>query len=127
MMKIFLLLFCSFLSFVFPCNAEEIEKKVDSSLGHRLIEAIYKPERTNKVYIDEITALQTFPVYEIREEYAVNPWTGDVWDMFSCQQISNPQIQKIQEAIKKMFNAKELKEYERLRSLRPGNFNMDPC
>jgi hypothetical protein len=31
--------------------------------------------------------------------FAVNPWTGDVWDAMACRRITSPTIEKEQEAI----------------------------
>ena len=31
--------------------------------------------------------------------FAVNPWTGDVWETNACQKISSPAMKKIQEAV----------------------------
>lgn len=31
--------------------------------------------------------------------FAVNPWTGDVWDPFACTRITSPTIKRKQEAI----------------------------
>ena len=33
--------------------------------------------------------------------YAVNPWTGDVWDVMGCKRISSPAIQAEQRSILK--------------------------
>ena len=53
--------------------------------------------------------------------FAVNPWTGDVWDMWDCgKQYSTPGLRKAQAVIRKRFSPAELKEYPRLRDLNPG-------
>jgi hypothetical protein len=31
--------------------------------------------------------------------FAVNPWTGDVWDVMGCRRITSPAIEKEQESI----------------------------
>ena len=31
--------------------------------------------------------------------FAVNPWTGDVWDVIGCERITSPTLQKAQESI----------------------------
>jgi hypothetical protein len=33
--------------------------------------------------------------------YAVNPWTGDVWDVMGCKRISSPAIEKEKESIRR--------------------------
>jgi len=37
--------------------------------------------------------------------FAVNPWTGDVWDPFACTPITSPTIRRKQEAIWKVSQA----------------------
>jgi len=32
--------------------------------------------------------------------YLVNPWTGDIWDIWSCKLVENPIIKKIQNKIR---------------------------
>lgn len=41
---------------------------------------------------DGVGILQTY-------YFAVNPWTGDVWDAMGCKRITSPAIEKEQEAI----------------------------
>jgi hypothetical protein len=53
--------------------------------------------------------------------FAVNPWTGDVWDLWACgKRYSTPALRKAQAAIRKRFTPAEMKEYPRLRDLDPG-------
>lgn len=53
--------------------------------------------------------------------FAVNPWTGDVWDLWDCgKRYRTPALRKAQAAIRKRFTPAELKEYPRLRDLKPG-------
>jgi hypothetical protein len=35
--------------------------------------------------------------------FAVNPWTGDVWDAMGCKRITSPEIQKRQSVIYKRY------------------------
>jgi hypothetical protein len=51
--------------------------------------------------------------------FAVNPWTGDVWNLWGCQRLSTPALRKSQAAIRRHFTREELKQYARLRRLKP--------
>ncbi len=55
--------------------------------------------------------------------YAVNPWTGDVWDYWSCNRVkrlTSPLLRRRQAEIKTRFSKQELQDYDRLRDLDPG-------
>jgi len=51
--------------------------------------------------------------------FAVNPWTGDVWNLWGCHRLSTPALRKSQAAIRRRFTRDELKQYSRLRRLKP--------
>jgi len=51
--------------------------------------------------------------------FAVNPWTGDVWNLWGCHRLSTPALRKSQAAIRQQFSREELKQYVRLRRLKP--------
>lgn len=51
--------------------------------------------------------------------FAVNPWTGDVWNLWGCHRLSTPALRKSQAAIRWRFTRAELKQYPRLRRLKP--------
>ena len=51
--------------------------------------------------------------------FAVNPWTGDVWALWGCHKLSTPALRKSQAEIRKRFTREELKQYARLRRLKP--------
>lgn len=51
--------------------------------------------------------------------YAVNPWTGDVWDVMGCKRISSPAIQAEQRSILKRSNLSPEAEGT-VRALTPG-------
>jgi hypothetical protein len=51
--------------------------------------------------------------------FAVNPWTGDVWNLWGCHRLSTPALRKSQAAIRQRFSREELKQYARLRRLKP--------
>lgn len=117
--------------------AETITEKVNVEKGASLIELAMagtryqgsgfgKPSPKNR---------EAFLIYQILGKYegtvawfAVNQWTGDVWDMDECKLIINPSLQKAQAAIRKQFTGTELKEYQRLHALKPYRmYNLEPC
>jgi hypothetical protein len=51
--------------------------------------------------------------------FAVNPWTGDVWNLWGCHRLSTPALRKSQAAIRERLGREELKQYTRLRRLKP--------
>jgi len=51
--------------------------------------------------------------------FAVNEWTGDVWALWGCHRLSTPALRKSQAAIRREFTREELKQYARLRRLKP--------
>jgi len=51
--------------------------------------------------------------------FAVNPWTGDVWDLWDCRRLSTPLLRKSQAEIRRRFSREERKQYARLRRLKP--------
>ncbi len=51
--------------------------------------------------------------------FAVNPWTGTVWNLWDCKKISTQASLKLQAQIKKRFTAKEMKKYRWLSNLKP--------
>jgi hypothetical protein len=51
--------------------------------------------------------------------FAVNPWTGDVWNLWGCHRLSTPVLRKSQAAIRRHFTREELKQYARPRRLKP--------
>jgi len=51
--------------------------------------------------------------------FAVNPWTGDVWALWGCRKLSTRALRKSQAEIRKRFTREELKQYARLRRIKP--------
>lgn len=51
--------------------------------------------------------------------FAVNPWTGDVWNLWGCRKLSTPALRKSQAEIRRRFMREELKQYAKLRRLKP--------
>jgi hypothetical protein len=51
--------------------------------------------------------------------YAVNPWTGDVWQVVVGRYITSPSIRKIQRSIRDRFHYTR-EEYRKLHSRKPA-------
>ena len=49
----------------------------------------------------------------------VNPWTGDVWNAWTCQRMSSRALRKHQAAIRQRFNPRD---YARLHARKPECF-----
>ena len=52
--------------------------------------------------------------------FAVNPWTGDVWNLWGCHRLSTPALRRSQAEIRQRFSPAELQQYVRLRRLKPA-------
>ena len=52
-------------------------------------------------------------------DFAVNVWTGDVWDLWACELMSPPESEKSKAAILDRYLARELKFYHQLHKLHP--------
>ena len=50
--------------------------------------------------------------------YAVNPWTGDVWDADGCKRLESPSLSKLQDAVRKKSGLGR-SVYSKLRAKRP--------
>ena len=51
--------------------------------------------------------------------FAVNRWTGVVWDIWACEKVSTPKSDRSRLKIRKWFTPEELKQYDQLDSIRP--------
>lgn len=67
----------------------------------------------NVIGPDGVSVLQTY-------SFAVNPWSGDVWDLIACRRISSPKLLLEQDSVRKrsQLSADLLK---RLHDESPGN------
>ena len=50
--------------------------------------------------------------------YAVNPWTGDIWQLVVCKQITSAQLRRIQRSIRSRFHL-QASEYVALHKKTP--------
>lgn len=51
--------------------------------------------------------------------FVVNKWTGAVWDLWDCKQISTPASKAAQAKLRLKFKLEEQAEYDRLNSIKP--------
>ena len=101
--------------------------KIDESTAKRLAaEVVYGADKYLNAY-DFDSNNDLFIVFNTNSApaeggfgyFAVNPWTGDVWALWGCHRLSTPALRKSQAAIRRRFNGAELKQYARLRRLKP--------
>jgi hypothetical protein len=51
--------------------------------------------------------------------FAVNPWTGDVWALWGCHKMTTHRLRAAQAEIRHHFTAVEMKQYRKLRNIKP--------
>jgi hypothetical protein len=108
-----------------PNCAADVRPKIDSETARRLAAEAYdwKLKYTEYDHDERLFMI----IAPLGGEYAtapvswlaVNPWTGDVWDLWRCRRLSTALLRKSQAAIRRSFRRKELPQYARLRALRP--------
>ena len=122
----------------FSCNyvnAREttISRKIDEPTAQRLAaEAVYRGDKYLEFFEYDGNMSSNFsppflvfqgaskpPAERSFGFFAVNPWTGDVWNLWGCHGLSTPVLRKSQAAISRHFTGAELKQYARLRRLKP--------
>jgi hypothetical protein len=118
-------LFCG----VVIAQTTQIPWKIDEATAQRLAaEGHYGAERNVDAFdYDGNLDPPFFVYYGINDSpaeggfgyFAVNPWTGDVWALWGCHRLSTPALRKSQAAIRRRFTTQELKQYNRLRRLKP--------
>jgi hypothetical protein len=50
--------------------------------------------------------------------FAVNPWTGDVWNSAGCEHLSSKRLERLQQDIRKRFHFSS-EDYAKLRAKKP--------
>jgi hypothetical protein len=104
--------------------AANVSQKVDTETAQRLAAEAYNwPERY--IWYDRRDR-SFFVVAPLGGEYeapvtwlAINPWTGDVWNVWQCKRLSTATLRKSLAAIRRRFRRNELPQYARLHALRP--------
>lgn len=106
----------------------EVNRKIDQSAAQRLAAEGFFGSVNDLEYLDPDNNSGPFFVFDGLSKppaegsfgfFAVNPWTGDVWNLWGCHRLSTPALRKSQASIRRRFSQAELKEYERLRRLKP--------
>ena len=110
-----------------------IPQKVDEAAAERLAaEAVFGAHKLLEYFDYDENISRTFtppflvfnglskpPAEGSFRFFAVNPWTGDVWNMWGCHRLSTPASRKSQAEIRGRFTAAEMKQYAKLRQLKP--------
>jgi len=117
-------------------RAEEPSKKVDDQEAMKLVLTALGPPLPGAGL--DVTSPEGFAPFLLVQAlgneaftfgwYAVNPWTGDVWDVWICRlekRMSTPALRAEQAAIKHRFTAKELAAYPALRKIKPNCLRHD--
>jgi hypothetical protein len=121
-------------SAIVPCpglagQTTKIPWKIDEPTAHRLASEAYYATDADVRYFDYDPGLGRpfFVYYGVSAPpaegafgyFAVNPWTGDVWNLWGCHRLSTPILRKSQAEIRRRFTRDELAQYDRLRRLKP--------
>ena len=119
----------------YAAAAQEIPWKIDELAGQRLAAEGDHGAATGLDYFDYDSNISPpFLVYHGLTKppvegsfgyFAVNPWTGDVWELWDCRRLSTPALRKSQAAIRRRFTPEEMQQYARLRRLKPECTNDD--
>jgi len=105
--------------------AEEIPKKVEIDEAQILVsKALHNRELSTLWYEPDISLpFISFSgagiIDSIDGYWAVNPWTGDVWNLWNCRRPMTPALRKALAKIRERFAAKEQNQYQKLRRLKP--------
>lgn len=52
--------------------------------------------------------------------WSINPWTGDIWDLWACRRLKGHILHKALAEIRQRFTPEEMKQYPKLRTLKPA-------
>jgi len=111
-----------------PAQHADIPFKVDEATAQRLAAEGDHGSATGLEYFDPDSQSGSFFVFHGLTKppaegsfgyFAVNPWTGDVWALWGCHRLSTPALRRSQAALRRRFSREELKQYGRLRDLKP--------
>ncbi|MGH7059137.1 MAG: hypothetical protein ACREFH_02020 [Stellaceae bacterium] len=105
-----------------------ISSKVDETAALRLAAEGYFGTDKKLGFLDYDSQSDSFFIFDGLSKppaegsfgfFAVNSWTGDVWNLWGCHRLFTPALRKSQAAIRRRFTAQEMKRYDRLRQLKP--------
>jgi hypothetical protein len=112
-------------------------QKLNVNSGQALLVAALAPASEGKDYWvvnRDINLDKPFIIYQVlshhhygSEFYAVNAFTGDVWNTLSCMQLANANLLAEQAKIKSQFQGDAIKGYTKLHLLRPINPALELC
>jgi len=109
----------------------EIDKKIDVEMAQKFALAAVKPAfedvEMSKMPDDYAPPFIMFEGADFQlpgsfmvGHFAVNPWTGDVWDTGGfCRRLTTPALKEMQAKIRRSFSRKEKEAYDRLHKLKP--------
>jgi hypothetical protein len=107
-----------------PATGAEQPWKIDERTALRLASEAYGVDEKWFDY-DAGISHPFFVYYGLTESdgsfgfFAVNPWTGDVWSLWSCRRLSTLALRKSQAEIRRRFTRQELTQYRRLAQIKP--------
>jgi hypothetical protein len=119
------------LLFLLECAVAAGEERITQDEARQLAVEALKAKMLNgpTVQLSPISYVKDFYTFEATwpnpdgspnlGSFAVNPWTGDVWQVVVCKYITSPAIQKIQKSIRDRFHYPR-KEYKELRARKPA-------
>ena len=113
-----------------PARADEIPLKIDEATAQTLAaDAVYGSTKYIHSFAYQGSDSKIDPPFFVYDGigpvngsfgfFAVNPWTGDVWNLWGCWKESKLASRKIQAEIRKRFTADEFKRYADLSRLKP--------
>lgn len=110
-------------------SGTKIPRKIDElTAEHLAAEAVFDEEEHLNAFDDQGDIDPPFfEYYGVNDPpaeggfgyFAGNPRTGDVWALWGCHRLSTPALRKSQAAIRRRFTPAEMKQYARLRRLKP--------
>jgi hypothetical protein len=110
--------------------AENVPKKIDIQQAKLLVYEVLEMKPDGSLDYDIKANYPTFfyfqglgPEAGSYGAFAVNYWTGDIWDLWGCRRITSALLRKSQAHIRSLFTKDERKEYPRLHSLKPECLN----
>ncbi len=109
-------------------QSAQIQWKINETTAQRLAAEAHYGSATGLEFFDYDSSSDGFFVFDGLTKppaegsfgfFAVNPWTGDVWALWGCHKLSTAALRQSQAAIRRRFTRAELKQYARLRRLKP--------
>ena len=116
-------------SWSLPGWAADIPWKIDEPAAQQLAAEAngeaYRPDQFRKSDDRKSAPFFVVDLYAwhadigVIDSFAINPWTGDVWDLLGCYKLLNYELRQSQLKVRKQFTHEELKHYDELAAIRP--------